>query len=152
MRHLGRMLRMSLPGRRSAKDDGFTLLELLVVLVILGLLAAIATPQVMNYLSSAKVDAARLQVKNLGTNLELFRLDQGRYPTQDEGLIALVVRPATLDHWRGPFVKQKESLIDPWGSPYKYRVPGEHGEYDLWSGGPPGGSGSSGEVQSVQNW
>ena len=128
------------------------MLELLVVLVILGLLAAVATPQVMNYLDSAKVDAARLQIKNLGTNLELFRLDVGRYPTQDEGLEALVTRPPNVENWRGPFVQRKESLIDPWGAPYKYRMPGQHGQYDLWSNGPAGGSGRSGGAPSVANW
>jgi general secretion pathway protein G len=130
-------------------ERGFTLLELLVVLVILGLLAAIATPQVMNYLGSAKVDTARLQVKNLGTDIELFKLDVGRYPTQEEGLQALITKPAAAERWRGPFVKKKESLVDPWGAPYKYKFPGDHGEYDLWSAGPPG---NTSEAESATNW
>jgi general secretion pathway protein G len=131
---------------------GFTLLELLVVLAILGLLAVIAVPQVLKYLGGAKTQTARLQVQALSQSLDLFRLDVGRYPTQEEGLQALVRAPANLGQWKGPYVKKQESLIDPWGSPYHYRFPGDHAEIDLYSFGADNAEGGSGENQDVTSW
>jgi len=121
------------PARRPSRQAGFTLLELMVVIVILGLLAAIATPQVMKYLGGAKVDTARLQIQNLSTILDLYRLQTGNYPTTAEGLTVLVERPASATAWNGPYVKRRESLIDPWGTPFQYRQPGQHAEFDLYS-------------------
>jgi general secretion pathway protein G len=125
--------------RRSYRQRGFTLIELLVVLAILGMLAAIAVPQVLKYLGRAKEDVVKVQVQSLGTSLDLFLLDVGRYPTEQEGLQALVSQPAGLAQWHGPYVTKASSLIDPWGRPYVYRQPGERGtDYDLYSLGPDG--------------
>ncbi len=131
---------------------GFTLLELLVVLVILGLLAAIATPQVMKYLSRAKSQSAALQIHNLAASLDLYRLDVGRYPSQEEGLKSLVETPPNTPNWNGPYVKRPEMLNDPWGHPYNYRIPGEHGDYDLYSDGADNAAGGQGENQDITSW
>ena len=120
-------------------ERGFTLIELLVVLAILGMLAAIAVPQVLKYLGRAKDDVVKVQVQSLGTSLDLFLLDVGRYPTTQEGLQALVAQPAGLGQWHGPYVTKANSLIDPWGHPYVYRQPGQQGgDYDLYSLGAEG--------------
>ncbi len=131
---------------------GFTLLELLVVLAILGLLVGFVAPQVIKYLGRAKTDTARVDIHNIGQALDLFRLDVGRYPTQQEGLQAIVAKPAGLDRWQGPYVKQAKMPADPWGEPYRYRIPGEHGEYDLYSLGADNTPGGTGENQDVANW
>ncbi len=138
--------------RRAAGETGFTLLELLVVLAILGLLAAFAVPQVMKALGGAKADAAKIQVNNLTSALDFFRLDVGRYPTQDEGVAALVERPSGLERWNGPYVKKRESLVDPWGNEYLFRRPGQHGEFDLYSLGSDGAEGGEGQARDVTSW
>jgi general secretion pathway protein G len=142
-------------GRRAKSrrsEYGFTLIELLVVLAILGLLAAIATPQVLKYLASAKISAAQTQVASLSSALDLYKLDVGRYPTTQEGLDALVAAPAGAVAWNGPYIKKRESLTDPWGHAYIYRSPGEHGEFDISSDGPDtGGSGNDG-TPSIKSW
>lgn len=120
-------------------EKGFTLIELLVVLAILGMLAAIAVPQVLKYLGRAKDDVVKVQVQSIGTSLDLFLLDVGRYPTDQEGLQALASQPAGLAQWHGPYVTKPNSLIDPWNRPYVYHEPGQNGaEYDLYSLGPDG--------------
>jgi general secretion pathway protein G len=125
--------------REMRAQSGFTLIELLVVLAILGMLAAIAVPQVLKYLGRAKDDVVKVQEQALGTSLDLFLLDIGRYPTDQEGLQALVQAPAGLGQWHGPYVTKQNSLIDPWGRPYVYRQPGQQGaDYDLYSLGPDG--------------
>ncbi|HWE75139.1 MAG TPA: type II secretion system major pseudopilin GspG [Stellaceae bacterium] len=136
--------------RASRAERGFTLIELLVVLAILGMLAAIAVPQVLKYLGRAKTDVVKVQEQALGTSLDLFLLDVGRYPTDQEGLQALVAAPAGLGQWHGPYVTKANSLIDPWGHPYVYRQPTQQGgDYVLYSlgadgnGAPPTGSASS---------
>lgn len=134
--------------KRRHRQHGFTLLELMVVIVILGMLAAIATPQVMKYLGSAKADTTRIQIQNLGTVLDLYRLQTGTYPTSSEGLTALVEKSATAKAWNGPYLKRRESLTDPWGTPYQYRFPGQHSEYDLWSLGESRSEGG----QIIGNW
>ena len=133
-------------------DAGFTLIELLVVLVILGLLAAFAAPQVLNYLGRAKTDAARAQVQNIASILDLYRLEVGSYPSQQDGLDALLEEPADAPRWNGPYVKRRDALTDPWGRIYVYRFPGEHGAYDLYSLGADGGEGGEGEDQDVTSW
>jgi general secretion pathway protein G len=133
-------------------DAGFSLLELLVVLAIMGLLAAIIAPQVLKYLGSSKTNAARVQIQNDVASLELFRLDVGRYPTQEEGLKALVTAPTGATGWNGPYLKKDSALVDPWGHPYLYKNPGQHGEVDVYSLGADQKEGGTGEDQDVGSW
>lgn len=119
--------------KQQNSQAGFTLVELLVVLAILGFLAAIATPQVMKYLSSAKVSTARTEIEALAGALDLYKFDVGRYPTSDEGLTALLKSPEGAEGWNGPYVKRSANLVDPWGHEFKYQSPGQHGEFDIFS-------------------
>ncbi len=134
------------------KEDGYTLMELLVVLAILGFLAAVATPFVLKYLDNAKVSTARTEVANLSTGLDLFKYDVGRYPTTQEGLDALLKSPQGADGWNGPYIKKATGIVDPWKHPYLYRSPGEHGDFDLYSNGPDGAKADSGGKPLVANW
>jgi general secretion pathway protein G len=134
------------------RQDGYTLVELLVVLAILGLLVAIAAPQLIKYLGSAKADTAKIQVEKLGGVLDLYRLELGRYPTTDEGLESLIERPPQADNWNGPYLKNRDALTDPWGRPYIYRSPGQHGDFDLFTLGADGGEGGDGEDKDISNW
>lgn len=138
--------------KKNKQKNGFTLLELLVVLAILGLLAAIVGPQVIRYLGSSKTQAAQVQVKNIAASLQLFRLDAGRYPTNAEGLGALIKAPTTVPIWNGPYLPDASAITDPWGKPYLLRVPGQHGEVDVYTLGADGVAGGSGEAQDVGNW
>jgi general secretion pathway protein G len=120
--------------RNERSEAGFTLVELLVVLAILGLLVAVATPQVIKYLGRAKVSTAQIQIDGLKTALDMFLVDVGRYPTQQEGLEALVQNPGTMTNWHGPYVKANNVPVDPWGQPYQYRIPGQNGnDFDLYT-------------------
>jgi general secretion pathway protein G len=150
-RQSGRLLR-ALRDASRGRAQGFTLIELLVVLVILGLLAAFAAPQVLNYLGRAKTDAARAQVQNIASILDLYRLEVGSYPSQQDGLEALLEEPADAPRWNGPYVKRRDALTDPWGRMYVYRYPGDHRAYDLYSLGADGGEGGDGEDQDVTSW
>ena len=134
------------------RERGLTLIELLVVLLILSLIAAFAVPRVMKYLGGAKSDAAAIQVERLGGILDLYRLDMGRYPGTDDGLRALVEAPFEAGRWNGPYLKKENSLIDPWGEPYEYRFPGDHGDYDLFTLGADGREGGDGEDTDVTSW
>jgi general secretion pathway protein G len=144
--------RLPRPCRRALRcDAGFTLIELLVVLVILGLLAALAGPRVLGYLSGARADAARLQIENFAAALDLYRLDTGAYPTSQQGLAALIANPDRVPGWRGPYLDSREVPLDPWGAPYVYRSPGEATPYDLVSLGAdkaPGGQGDAADITS----
>jgi general secretion pathway protein G len=131
---------------------GFTLIELLVVLAILGLLAAIASPQVVKYLGKAKADTAKIELKNISAALDLFLVDVGRYPSQQEGLTALVENPRNVPSWRGPYLKAKSLPVDPWGQPYQYRVPGQRGDYDLFTLGADSAVGGTGDNQDIVTW
>ena len=133
----------------SRRPNGYTLVELLVVLAILGLLVALAAPRVIKYLGSAKTDTARIQIEKLGGVLDLYRLEIGRYPTEQEGLESLVDRPPQLDAWNGPYLKNRDALTDPWGRPYGYQSPGEHGDYDLYTLGADGKEGGDGEAAAL---
>jgi general secretion pathway protein G len=133
-------------------DQGFTLLELLVVLAILGLLAAIVGPQVIKYLGSSKTQTASVQAKNIAASLELFRLDAGRYPTAQEGLAVLIKAPPTVPVWNGPYLPQASALRDPWGNAYQFKSPGDHGEIDVFSLGSDAAAGGTGEAKDVGNW
>ncbi len=141
--------------RRSDRDRaaGFTLLEILVVLVILGLVAAVvAGPQIFKYLGAAKSEAAKVQIERIAGALDLYRLEVGRYPSEEEGLAALIEEPAGVTTWNGPYLKKKESLVDPWGRPFNYAIPGNHGEYDLYTLGADNAEGGEGEDRDITNW
>lgn len=133
-------------------QDGFTLVELLVVLVILGLLAALVAPRVLNYLGTSKTKAAQLQIESFASALDLYRLDNQTLPSTAEGLQALVARPASASNWNGPYLAQGKLPEDPWGNAYGYAAPGQHGEYDLFSLGADNKPGGDGEDQDVANW
>jgi general secretion pathway protein G len=122
------------------------------VLAILGLLIGLVAPQVMKYLGRARSDAARIEIQNLGGALDLYKLDMRRYPNQQEGLQALVAMPNGVSGWNGPYLQQKTVPLDPWGRPYVYRIPGEHGEFDLYTLGADNAPGGTGENQDIGNW
>ena len=135
--------------RRSAR--GFTLLELLVVLVILGLLVGYVAPRFFGQVGKSEVKVATAQIRALEDALDQYRLDVGRYPTTEQGLAALKTQPTGEARWQGPYLK-KAVPNDPWGSPYQYRSPGEHGELDLYSLGKDGQPGGTGEAADIANW
>jgi general secretion pathway protein G len=135
------------------RHDGFTLLEIMVVVIILGILAATIIPQFMGATTEAKVGAAKAHVAVLEAALEQFNLNMDRYPTQEEGLAVLVTAPANgATTWRGPYIKQLRN--DPWKHPYQYRRPGIHHatSFDLWSQGADGADGGEGDAADVGNW
>ena len=131
------------------KVSGFTLLELLVVLAILAMIATFAGPQVFKWLSGARRDTARIQVENLGTGIDLYRLEVGRLPPDLE---ALVRKPNGVDRWNGPYLKKSSVPKDPWDNEFVYRVPGQHGDYDLLSLGADNAQGGEGEDRDIVSW
>ena len=137
--------------RTSPGAAGFTLLELLVVMVIIGLLVGYVGPKYFSQIGKSEVKAARAQINALGKALDQFRLDNGHYPSTEEGLVALVERPADEAKWDGPYLS-KAVPPDPWGNPYVFVLPGEHGEYDLLSYGKDGKPGGEGENADIGNW
>ncbi|HVU19813.1 MAG TPA: type II secretion system major pseudopilin GspG [Rhizomicrobium sp.] len=137
---------------RRRAEQGFTLLELLVVLAIMGMLAAIIAPQVIRYLGTSRTQTAKVQIQYVMQGLELFRVDVGRYPTQQEGLQALVNSTPSAPNWNGPYLKKESALQDPWGNPYIYQIPGQHGEVDVYSLGSDKAPGGTGEAQDVGSW
>ena len=134
------------------RQGGFTLVELLVVMTILVLLAGIVAPRVIGYVGASKLKAATIQVESLTTALELFRLDAGRYPTTEEGLVALVRKPANGLTWHGPYLRSKIVPTDPWGAAFHYRSPGQNGAFDVFSFGADGKQGGEGENRDIVNW
>ena len=132
-------------GRRSEK--GFSLIELIVVLVILGLLAAVVAPNIYNKLAKGKDQIAKIQIKEIEGALQLYSFDLGRFPASGEGLEALVRNPGNLESWKGPYLA-KDLPKDPWGKDYVYRCPGMHGDYDLLSYGADGTDGGDDDICS----
>jgi general secretion pathway protein G len=133
-------------------EKGFTLIELIVVLVILGLLAAVVGPRIYDKLARGREQIARIQISEFEGALQLFALDVGRFPTSSEGLEALRSNPGNVASWNGPYIK-KDLPMDPWGKPYIYRNPGTHGtDFDLYSYGPDGVEGGEGENADIGNW
>ena len=133
------------------KSAGFTLIELIVVVEIIGLLAGLVVPQFIKQEEKATAKAVKAQIELLGTALDTFRLDIGRYPTTQEGLLALNQRPGGLDRWDGPYLK-KEVPSDPWGKPYIYKSPGDHGPYDILSYGADGAPGGQDNNRDISSW
>jgi general secretion pathway protein G len=129
-------------------EAGFTLVEMLVVLAIIGLIVGLVGPRVLGYLSDSKLKAARIQIDSFSSALDLFYLDNGRYPTSSEGLNALMQKPANASAWNGPYLKGNATPKDPWGNPYVYHSPSQYGPYDIISLGPDGREGSS----NVTSW
>ena len=130
---------------------GFTLIELLVVVVIIGLLAGLVAPRYFGQVGKSNVNIARAQIDSLGKALDAYRLDVGNYPTTEQGLAALITKPDGVDRWQGPYL-QKQVPMDPWSRPYRYKAPGDHGDYDLSSYGADGQPGGTGENVDVNSW
>ena len=136
---------------RPDRKNGFTLLELLVVLVILGLLAGYVAPKYFAQIGKSEVKTAKAQIVALEKALDQYRIDVGHYPNTEQGLAALNVKPADEPKWDGPYLK-KAVPNDPWGKPYQYKMPGEHSEVDIFSFGRDGAPGGSGEDADITNW
>jgi len=137
------------PRSPAPRAGGFTLVEMLVVIAILAMIAAFAAPRALKWLSGAKADAARIQIEAIGTGIDLYRLEVGKLPPDLE---ALVKKPAGEERWNGPYLKKASVPEDPWGNPYVYRQPGEHGEYDLLSRGADNADGGDGDARDVTSW
>ncbi|HZV53875.1 MAG TPA: type II secretion system major pseudopilin GspG [Rhodocyclaceae bacterium] len=132
-------------------SSGFTLLELLVVMVIIGLLAGYVGPRYFSQIGKSEIKAAKAQIDALEKALDQYRLDTGHYPATEDGLAALVTRPANETKWDGPYLK-KSVPLDPWGNPYLFKSPGDHGDFDLQSYGKDGQPGGTGEAADITNW
>jgi general secretion pathway protein G len=143
--HFARLFRNRRRGQRyyDRNDAGYTLLELLVVMGILAVLTAFATPQLMGYFSKAKTQSVQLQIENIGTALELYYMENGSYPSASVGLKALVEATPEAPRWNGPYLKKAKNLLDPWGRPYQYNYPVSNGEYEVYSLGPTGKAASA---------
>lgn len=136
----------------SVRKNGFTLLELMVVMVILGLLGAIVLPRFMGKIGQAKNKAASTQISYFEIALDSFYLDAGRYPTTSEGLSALLTQPGGVPEWSGPYLKKSEVPSDPWKNAYHYVSPGSHGDYDIYSYGADGTEGGEGDNADIYSW
>jgi general secretion pathway protein G len=143
----GRMLFWS-----SRSEAGFTLVEMLVVITIIGLIMALVGPRVLNYLAESKVKTAKIQIQSIASALDLYYLDAGRYPSSADGLAALVQPTGGNSSWNGPYLKGGIVPLDPWGKAYLYRSPGEHGAYDVVSLGSDGQEGGTGTAADITSW
>ena len=132
-------------------QSGFTLLELLVVMVIIGLLVGYVGPKYFAQIGKSEIKATRAQIDSLEKSLDQYRLDTGHYPSSEQGLPALMVKPVSESRWAGPYLK-KNIPLDPWGAAYQYKSPGEHGEYDLSSFGKDGQPGGVDEMADIVSW
>jgi general secretion pathway protein G len=140
-----------LNGNHSRSQSGFTLIELLIVMIIIGLLASLVGPRLFRHVGEAKTKTAKAQIELLGTALDSYRLDVGKYPSTEQGLNALREQPSGVDTWNGPYLP-KDVPQDPWGNAYHYKSPGENGDYDLYSYGADNKSGGEGEDADVTSW
>jgi general secretion pathway protein G len=154
-----RALRRQAPRRRALRrrarhhgERGFTLVEILVVITIIGLIMGLVGPRVLNYLTESKAKAAKIQIESFASALDLYFLDNGRYPNTSEGLGALVQRPGSTMSWNGPYLKGATVPNDPWGNAYLYRSPGQHGTYDIVSYGADGQEGGQGTAADIVSW
>ena len=146
---MGRNVLSSARRRRWKSQAGFTLVEILVVITIIGLIMALVGPRVLGYLGESKAKAAKIQIESLSSALDLYFLDVGRYPNTSEGLAALVKRPGSSGAWNGPYLKGGSVPSDPWSHPYVYRAPGERGPFDIMSYGSDGQEGGSGIAADI---
>ena len=137
--------------RFNRKEKGFTLIEVLIVMVILGLLAALVGPRMFGKVGKSRQNAAKAQIALFETALDTYRLDTSKYPTTGQGLQALRVNPGGVKRWDGPYLP-KDVPLDPWGNAYQYRCPGEHGDFDIISLGSDGNEGGEGEDEDVVSW
>jgi general secretion pathway protein G len=145
------MSKFVLAGYKRIKNQGFTLLELLVVIVIIGLLASIAAPKLFKQIGKSETKTASAQIESLGLALDQYRIDVGQYPSTEQGLVALYKNPGNVPKWAGSYLK-KNIPNDPWGRPYLYKSPGDHGDYDLFTLGKDGQLGGTEEAEDVVNW
>ena len=137
---------------RALRDQGgFTLIELLIVMVILGLLASLVGPRMFGKIGKSKQKAAKAQISLFETAFDTYRLDVGEYPTAEQGLASLRVKPSDVEEWDGPYLP-KDVPLDPWGHPYMYKFPGEHGDYDIISYGADGSPEGEGKDEDIVSW
>ena len=151
MTSAGKRRQVGVPRRRG--EAGFTLVEILVVITIIGLIMAIVGPRVLTYLGESKVKAAKIQIQSFGSALDLYYLDMGRYPASNDGLAALVRRPGNAVEWNGPYLKGGVVPSDPWGHAYVYRSPVERAPYEILSygsDGQEGGTGTAADISSIE--
>jgi len=149
MTSAGKRRQVGVPRRRG--EAGFTLVEILVVITIIGLIMAIVGPRVLTYLGESKVKAAKIQIQSFGSALDLYYLDMGRYPASNDGLAALVRRPGNAVEWNGPYLKGGVVPSDPWGHAYVYRSPVERAPYEILSYGSDGQEGGTGTAADISN-
>ncbi len=138
--------------QRTLSESGFTLIELLIVMVIIGLLAAFVVPKLIGRVGESKQTAAKAQIELTSTAIEIYKLDTGKYPSQETGLQSLNTKPGDVQNWKGPYMKKDKVPKDPWGADYIYRYPGTHGDYDLVSYGADGSEGGSGDNKDIASW
>ena len=148
LKTLGEMF-VARPADEDEGQRGFTLVEMLVVITIIGLIMAIVGPRVLNYLGESKVKAAKIQIESFSSALDLYYLDMGRYPGASDGLVALVQRPGSAQEWNGPYLKGGQLPNDPWGKPYIYRSPGERSPFEITSFGADGVEGGTGPAADI---
>ena len=138
---------------RRGRQGGFTLIEIMVVMAIIAMLAAMVGPRIMGALTKSQRQGATAQIERLGAALDTYRLDMGRYPTTQEGLGALIQPPGNAGRWDGPYLNKSQVPLDPWDNPYQYRSPGGGGRpYDLFSFGGDGAPGGEGDSRDITSW